>query len=427
VVSDVRARAQLLKPNRIFPLYSGATTRSFAKKFLVMKNSPRINTSFAALVLTLSTFGDSAVALGAATPAPIVVEPTTQTVFIGLDVSATVQGKPRRIVGMRGTRAELDVEGKIQRIEAEELSGFVFQRVPKIGPEFLEVTELKIEPGFRKGGVIDQAWTRARDAREMGKTVLDIAEGRADMDSQDPRIRNALQQMRLSGTPKDVMADVARRQIQAGEMSPEEIEDEARRNGLFDAINVSFLVRSPEPVSDTYAAIVCTIGSTKGGTYVGRMVFFCDVGNLQNKPRRVKTQFVGLPSGFQLVRTEFHFYSGTRELASNMAPNSTPVSERGASAFLTEQYVAVHENETIPAQVAWTPRVTENLQRLATKEKALMLRFSLDASGEVTAIDGNSPTKALQEHIAAVRFFPALENGKAVPSKLNVSLGDLVR
>jgi hypothetical protein len=391
-----------------------------------MNTSKRIARGFSPAALAVLTIFGVPQAIGADAPKESFVE-LTQTVFVGLDLSATIKGQPRRIVGMRGTKVELDVDGRTQRVESRELSGFVFQRGPKISPESIELTGAKLEPGFRPGGVVDQAWVQARDTGIMGQTVLDIAEGRADMDSQDPRVRNALQQLRLSGAPKDVMAEMARRNIQAGEALPSELEDEARRNRLFDAIDVNFLVSSPNSISDCYAAVVCTIRTTIGKMAAGQMVFFCDVGDVHPKARRVKTQFTGLPPGFQLLQTEFHFYSGTQELASNVAPNRVPLTAREAGEFLTAQYVSAHPGETTPARVAWAPRTTDALQRLAAKEKSLSIRFTIDTSGAVTGIADNSPTKALQEYIAAVRFFPALENGKAVSSTLSIGLPELFR
>lgn len=315
---------------------------------------------------------------------------------------------------------------KVARVSPDALRDFVFERSLKISRDFVELDEIKLVPSFRSGGVVDQAWAEAKRTAWTGKDILEVAEGRDHIDNQPPRIREVIRNL-TDENSKFMMEDLARRQIEAGEVEHDELEEEARKGNFYDAIDVSFLVSAPEIVTDCYAVLICTIRAGSGKSQVGHVVFFCEIGSIGQRPRRMKAQVVGVPPGFRLLRTEFHVYSRAQELATNVAPNRVALSERQANQFAVLQYVMSNKGETKPARVASAPLLSDDLRRIAEKEMNLNVRFEIGAMGEVKAISGSSPTKALHDYISSIQFFPAVENGKAIASTLTVGLRELVR
>jgi hypothetical protein len=374
-----------------------------------------------ALLAMIGPFG-----FAADKPAAPAVEPKTHTVFVGLDLSVKLEGQSRRIVGISKSAAEIEVGARLRRVPAEGLTGFVLQRVPKVSSEHVELAEIKVDPAFRTGGVIDRAWAEAKQAQWLGETILDVAEGRADLRDQSPKVQEALRTIADGGGGgKLEMRELGKRSVELGELDRNELEDEAQRRNLHDALDVSFLVSAPQPVSDCYAALVCTIRGGGAGPQAVNVVFFCELGEVGSEPRRMKTQFGGVPTGFQLLRAEFHVYSRARELASNVAPNSMLLTERQANQFMVLQYASAHKGQTLPARVASTPASGESLKNISGREKGALLQLAIDATGTVTSVTPDRSSQALQEYVSSLRFYPALENGKAVASTLSVTWGEL--
>ncbi|MEO7413745.1 MAG: hypothetical protein ABIZ81_10335 [Opitutaceae bacterium] len=377
------------------------------------------------LLACVGICASSVLAAQKATAVP--ADPKTHSVFVGIDLSVTLDGQPRRILGVSKSTAEVDMGAKIRRLSPEDFRGLFFERSIKVSREFVTLDELKVEPSFKSGGVVDQAWAQAVQTQWMGKTILDIAEGREDLDTQPPKVREMLREFEGIQGAKSLMGDLAKRQIEAGEVAHGALEDEARSRELFDALDVSFLASAPEPLFECYGVMVFTIRVGGVKPQVGQVVFFCEIGAIDSQPRRMKAQFSGVPPGFQFLRAEFHVYSHARELATNVAPNRVLLSERQANQFAILQYVAAQKGKTSPARVASAPPLDDALRKIADKELNLTLRFEITSTGEVKGISGSSPTKALHDHIASIQFYPAVDNGKAIASTLSISLGELLR
>jgi len=367
-------------------------------------------------------------AFAADKPSAAPAEPKTHIVFVGLDLSVALEGKNRRIVGITKSHAELEVGAGVKRLRAESLKGFTLQRAPKVSRESVDLGEIKAEPAFRSGGVVDQAWAEAKESQWLGETIMDIAEGRADIRDQSPRVQAALRDLEdMGGGGRLQMRELGKKSIERGELDHADLEAEARRWDLYDALDVSFVASAPQPVTDCYAAVVCTVRSSGGGSVprVGNLVFFCELGVVDPVPKRLKTQFTGFPVGFRLLRAEFHVYSRARELASNVAPNQMLLTERQAHQFMVLQYIAAHKTETLLARIAFAPTAGESLAVPSQREMHLPVHLAVDAAGMVSNISAPGASQALQDYMSGLRFYPAIESGTAVASKVTLSLGDL--
>ena len=391
-------------------------------------DSPRERRWSRALLVTLVTLL-AAKTFAAEKPGTAPAEPKTHVVFVGLDLSVALDGKPRRIVGISKSTAELEVGTGVKRMRAELLNAFTLQRTPKVSRELVDLGEIKVEPAFRSGGLVDQAWAEAKQTQWLGETIMDVVEGRSDLQDQSPRVREVLRDLEdTGGGGRLQMRELAKDNIEKGDLQHADLEEEARRRNLYDALDVSFLASAPQSVTDCYAAVVCTVRAAGGGgPRMGNLVFFCELGVVDAEPRRLKTQFTGFPVGFQLVRAEFHVYSRARELASNVAPNQMLLTERQAHQFMVLQYVGAHKTETLPARVAFTPLANEAMQVPSQRELHLPVSLAVDATGSVASVTAPSASQALQDNMTALRFYPAIESGKAVASKVTLSLSDLPR
>lgn len=353
-------------------------------------------------------------------------EEKTHAVFVGLSVSAQVEGQPRRIMGISRSHAEIDTDGRVTRVRREKLGDLSFEREPKVSKEVITVGELKIERGFRMGGAVDQAWDDAQRARRLGEKLKQLS-NRADVNNViTPGQKLGGMDFVTHGSDATALDDMATQHLSFGDIQYDDVINQAKDAEQFDAVDVSFRISSPRKVNDCYIVVLCEIEERGKASQASRAVFFRDIGTIDQEPRNVSMQFGGLAPGFRLRRTEVHLYSGGRELASNVAPNCVMLTEPQATDFMVLLYIGSNKEKTLPAQVFFAPALSDALKQIEASQKERRIKLEIDTTGKVARVSAKGGiTKEIESYLRDVRFYPALEAGKAIATSLEISFADL--
>lgn len=192
------------------------------------------------------------------------------------------------------------------------------------------------------------------------------------------------------------------------------------------ALQVSFEITAPQPVSDAYCVGLARIRAPDGN--LQDVVFLNELPDLGPQPTKIEVEKDGLPEKFEVLSVELHVYREGQEIVTNHSAKQFALTRDEALEYLALERISSHRGATLPAAPAWTlapPAL------LGAKDPAAFdcpLTVQIDAKGNVVGID---PHTVAPPQIAAVvrdlAFFPALDQGVAVAGTTQVNLADFFR
>ncbi len=188
-----------------------------------------------------------------------------------------------------------------------------------------------------------------------------------------------------------------------------------------DALRVSFAISSRRPIRDPYIVTIARFRERNGvAGKVRSLVYARPLGPIDANPQTVAFTEEGFAPGFEILEFQAHLYSGGKEIATNLSSNRVELTRDEAFDYLVIQYLALHRNETRPAESAPEAFPVE-LPARATHGKylpAYFVRVSKDGNALGVYADGACTRKAGDDAVESVvkglRFMPALDRGKAV-------------
>jgi hypothetical protein len=198
---------------------------------------------------------------------------------------------------------------------------------------------------------------------------------------------------------------------------------------MYDAIRISFHVKSEKNLSKAYFAVIAEIselGSKPG--HVRRWAYVKSLGPLSaGESRKITVYQGGLPPGYSLGKCEVHIYDQGTELATTLSSKQVPLTAEEALEFQIIEYVGENKGRTLPA----TPATAS----LGSDVRASLLSAPLDEGYMLVAKDGRvtaayrdeAATRPLEDPafeslLKTLRFNPALEAGKPVESLVKINL-----
>jgi hypothetical protein len=203
---------------------------------------------------------------------------------------------------------------------------------------------------------------------------------------------------------------------------------------LFDAMEISFEVSSPTPLSRPYV-VVFTTYRERGAkdSAVQNRIYAKELAPIGAKPAKVRLLQGGLPPGFELQSYQVHLYNNGAEIATDVAPKRVPLSRDDAFQFVLMEYLSTHKGATVPAAPTMVKLPPEVRSRLEAGQYTgtYYVKVGKDGlPGEAFADAGCSQPVAdeyVRNLVKDLRFRPALEKGRPVESILPLSLGSLLR
>ena len=200
---------------------------------------------------------------------------------------------------------------------------------------------------------------------------------------------------------------------------------------LFDAVEVSFEVSAPKPISYPYVVIIARYHDKNDLKHVQNWMFAKTLDPIGAKPQKVTTSQAGFPPGFEIEKLEIHLYENGVEIATNQSENRALLSREEAHEYLVLNYVSSHSGATTHPQIAlanmpedWlTHRNDESVRKI------YYIRVDKDGCGEGAYEDEACTLKVKNSYCDAVLrnllFLPALDHGKAVSGVARVKLTDI--
>ncbi len=206
-----------------------------------------------------------------------------------------------------------------------------------------------------------------------------------------------------------------------------------RQEGQPDALRVAFAVTAAEELSQPHYAVIARVRDP--GSKPGQFRKWVYVRALDRmgagETRRVLVFQGGFPPGYTLEQCDVHLYDGTREYATNLSRRRVEITADEAHQFHVVSYLTANKGRSVGASPAGPALAAAPRHRLLQVDPEAVYHVRVSKGGQVLAVfedaDGKRPLKeaAIREALQSIRYFPALENGRAVESTVRVRVGEL--
>ena len=128
---------------------------------------------------------------------------------------------------------------------------------------------------------------------------------------------------------------------------------------------------------------------------------------------------VAIPPGFEILQSEFHFYTKGAEVASTQADKTVALSRDEAHEYLVMDHVATHKGATLPAAMALAATTPGLRAQLADPVWPAQLYVQVDPDGRPLGAFRDETCRqpadaAVAAVVATARFVPALKAGQPV-------------
>lgn len=396
--------------------------------------------SSAAIIFSLTT-----AALAAASPTEVKSPSTTDKnhhLFVGPDLFITHESESVAIRKISNKEALIDTPSH-HRVALGKAPHFRLKMAPKVSSNSASITKLETEETYSAG--TDPAMIAMMDQLDQARTQGIIAN----------QVHNAEQALSTGGIRVDFAGTATSfsstgNQTDGGEDTPDETSDIA--SGLLDdalarqeivtnaldfggsedeipdynAIRISFEVSSEKPMADAYAVILVNI---EIDGEVSRFTTYKRIGEMDQKPRRVKIYHEGFPPGYTIKDTQIFVFNHGEEVATNFSDKHYDITTSQAREFVKLNHRGLHRRDTVPAEPAWSlaPPVLQATQ--TSEDYDYSVTVELDSAGDLVSIDTAGQT--IPEHVQAVlretTFVPALEKGKPIATTLVVNPADFFK
>ena len=375
-------------------------------------------------------------------PAGAEAEARTHTLFMGADFDVQSNKVFHRVRDVSGGSFVIKVNGEEILVPMNQAP--VEFRIQ----QSLKLTEHSATIGDLKG---ERAYSPANDP--VKKFVREQPGGASHLQSSQAAMGSTLAQRDLgiaksSGSPANIVAQVQQQANSAsasyssalsaegsdfnnvGSYSAKLQEELAKK--LFDAMDVTFEVASPQPLNSPYVVIVAQYRERDERPGIAHnWIYARTLEPIDSKPRKVRLLQGGLPPGFELLNFKLHLYDRGQELATNVADKRVPLTRDEAFLYLKIDYVSSHKEATLPPTAAMGKLPADLRSRLTSAQFAhtFFVKVSKDGLPGEVFLDEACAQKADDSYLLSVirdiRFNPALDKGRAVDGVARLNFDSL--
>ena len=380
--------------------------------------------------------------LSSGAPAGAEAEARTHTLFMEADFDVQSNKVFHRVRDVSGGSFVIKVNGEEVLVPMNQAP--VEFRIQ----QSLKLTENSATIGDLKG---ERAYSPANDP--VKKFVREQPGGASHLQSSQAAMGSTMAQRDLgiaksSGSPANIVAQV---QQQANSVSASyssalsaegsdfnnvgsysaKLQEELAKK-LFDAMDVTFEVASPQPLNSPYVVIVAQYRERDERPGIAHnWIYARTLEPIDSKPRKVRLLQGGLPPGFELLNFKLHLYDRGQELATNVADKRVPLTRDEAFLYLKIDYVSSHKEATLPPTAAMGKLPADLRSRLTSAQFAhtFFVKVSKDGLPGEVFLDEACAQKADDSYLLSVirdiRFNPALDKGRAVDGVARLNFDSL--
>jgi len=200
---------------------------------------------------------------------------------------------------------------------------------------------------------------------------------------------------------------------------------------LFDAVEVRFEVASSSFLEKPYVVVITRFHAREDKPGVARNAVYAKaLESIGTKPTKVELLHGGFPLGFEIEELQVHLYNDGREIPTDVSQKRVPLSRDEAFEYLKIDYFRGHKADTVPATPAVGRPDRQELARLGPKLADAVYYVKVDREGRPGGVfadeECSQPADTAAAALAgAVRYYPALENGKTVDGVAHLVLSHL--
>ena len=361
-------------------------------------------------------------------------EPKTHTLFMGADLSVERNKELCRVVDILDAAFVINVGGREIKVPADWSKVNVkVNRSLKLTDASATVVNLKGERAYTlandptvqfQQGIASAALQHSENINAQNEANAGLKGGgmatgheslpgmlRPEVDKIVQKIQIQTQQsgeqssLRVAGTPGTTFHNTG--SVFDGE-------------GMFDAMDISFEVSAEQPLTNPYVVILGQYREKDGKPgSVANWIYAQPVQPITGQARKIHIVRGGFPRGFEMQEFQVHLYNRGREIATDVSPKRVQLTREEAFMYARIEYQGSHKGATLPAKPFMGKLTPEAGSRLnaAQLEQLYYVKVSKDGLPLLAYLDTNCSRpvdETVRPLIDHVRFFPALENGKAV-------------
>ncbi len=415
-------------------------------------NSPTAHSpGSAALLCSLFAALVTTAAAAAAKPAPPAAPErpdATHTLFMGSDISVEWKGAMYPVQHVQGSSFIIKADGKRVVVPTSNTSlKLKLEDNLKLTPTAATVTNLKA----------DRAYTTANDptqklAQMVSLTMSQMAEEdlalrslrQADTNNgiaqaaaavADPRDTGAREMAAFTASQAAAAAGNFAQTVDRGFSSFNDVGTHVNRMGTelmqeqFDALRLSFDVSSAQPLGEPYMVVVARfLENPEDPKSVRQLVYAQELSPIGPKPHTIQLFRGGFPPGYVLQEYRVHLYDHGNEVATTVARKRVALTADEAFQYSVVDYLTQNRDKNAaatPAKAFWPANLRSRLAATGAKE---VVYVKVGKDGKPTgAFEDENCSHALSEGeikaaLADLRFFPAMNKGKAAEGVVPVRL-----
>jgi hypothetical protein len=200
--------------------------------------------------------------------------------------------------------------------------------------------------------------------------------------------------------------------------------------GDFDALEVAFDVTAEKTIQAPYFVVITKFHARNAPEGASQNLIYAKaLDPITSNVSHVKFEQGGFPPGYQLLSFELHLYNNGVEIATNVSPERSTLSEDEAFTYVKTKYIAAHKGETLGAAPVMGSLPTDLSSMIAAGKytDTVYVRVSKDGFATAEYVDAACTQKIddsyLDTVVHGIRFKPALAQGEPVAgvAPLNLS------
>ncbi|HEY5228787.1 MAG TPA: hypothetical protein VIJ19_09605, partial [Opitutaceae bacterium] len=191
--------------------------------------------------------------------------------------------------------------------------------------------------------------------------------------------------------------------------------------GDFDALEVSFDVTAEKTIQTPYFVVITKFRARNAPEGASQNLIYAKaLDPITSNVLHVKFEQGGFPPGYQLLSFELHLYNNGIEIATNVSPGRSTLSEDEAFTYVKTKYIAAHKGETLGASPVMGSLPTDFGSMIAAGKytDTVYVRVSKEGFASTAYGDAACTQKIddayLDSVVRGIRFKPALVQGEPV-------------
>lgn len=369
----------------------------------------------------LATFAELTPAAG--------TEPKTHTLYMGADISVEYNNVMHRVQSVVDGAMVINVSGKEVRITSDwSKVNLKVDRTLKLTGRSASVINLKGERAYSPG---NDPW----ENYQKGLVKAEVFHGESAAASRMAAdARYAVEFEHVSQDPMGAGAaahsanlskavsrqNAVNSSVMAGAESLERMGLEIEGQESFDAMRITFEVSSEQPLTNAYVVVLGQFHdkTDKPGT-VANWFYAQPLSTINQDGRKITLLKTGFPPGFEALPFQVHLYNQGKEIATSVAPKRVSLTKEEAFTYANIEYLSANKKTSGPAKPCLGKLSPEAKSQITPEQYGQPYYVKVTKEGLPIAgyLDTNCSRKAddvINALIAQVRFYPALEKGKAV-------------